>query len=71
MTTKVKSHEETTEIRTKGTFECFVAYVTTVGTAFLVLAGLVADEGTLFRETLLTNLAGKRTLAGVCPAVFI
>lgn len=53
------------------TFERFVAYVTTVGTAFLVLAGLVSDEGALFREALLTHVAGERTLASVRPTVFI
>lgn len=53
------------------TFERFVAYVTTVRTAFLVLAGLVADKGAFFREALLAHVTGKRTLAGVRPTVFI
>lgn len=53
------------------TFEGFVAYVTTVGTAFLVLAGPVSDEGAFFREALLAHVAGERTLASVRPTVLI
>lgn len=53
------------------TFEGFATYVTTVGTALFVLAGLVADEGAFLREALLTNIAAKRTLTSVCPVVFI
>lgn len=53
------------------TFECFVAYVTAVRSAFLVLAGLVPDERALFCEALLTHVAGERTLASVRPTVFI
>lgn len=53
------------------TFEGFATYGTAVWTALLVLAGLVTDEGAFLREALLAHVAAKRTLAGVCPVVFI
>lgn len=53
------------------TFEGFATYVTTVRTAFLVLAGLVADKGAFLCETLLADITAKGTLASVCPMVFI
>lgn len=55
----------------KLTFEGFATYVTAVRTAFLVLAGFVADEGAFLSETLLTDVTAKRTLTSVCPVVFI
>ncbi len=36
-----------------------------------MLAGLVADEGAFLCEALLTNITAERTLASVCPVVFI
>lgn len=53
------------------TFEGFAADMTAVRTAFLVLAGFVADEGAFLGEALLANIAAERTLAGVCPVVFV
>lgn len=53
------------------TFEGFATYVTAVRAAFLVLAGLVADEGAFFCEALLANITAERTLTSVCPVVFI
>lgn len=53
------------------TFEGFAADVAAVGAALLVLAGLVADEGAFLREALIANITAERTLAGVCPVVFI
>ena len=53
------------------TFEGFATYVTAVGTTFLVLAGLVADEGAFLREALLADIAAEGTLAGVRPVVFV
>lgn len=53
------------------TFEGFVADVTAVGTAFLVLAGFVADQRTFLCEALLTHITAEGTLTGVCPVVFI
>lgn len=52
-------------------FEGFATYVTAVRTAFLVLAGLVTDEGPFLCEALLTHITAEGTLAGVCPVVFI
>lgn len=52
-------------------FEGLATYVTTVRTAFLVLAGFVADEGTFLCEALLTDITAKGTLASVCPVVLI
>ena len=53
------------------TFEGFATDVAAVGSALLVLAGLVADEGAFLSEALITNITAERTLAGVCPVVFI
>lgn len=53
------------------TFEGFATYMTTVRTAFLMLAGLVADEGAFLCEALLTNITAERTLTCVRPVVFI
>lgn len=58
-------------IMSNQTFEGFATYVATVGPAFLVLAGLVANEGAFLCEALLANIAAKRTLASVCPVVFV
>lgn len=53
------------------TFEGFAADVAAVGGAFLVPAGLVAHQRTFLRETLLANVAGEGTLAGVGAAVLV
>lgn len=53
------------------TFEGFATDVTTVGTTLFVLAGLVADEGAFFCESLLTDITAEGTLASVRPVVFI
>lgn len=50
-------------------FECFVTDVTAVGSALLVLAGLVSKEGTLLCETLLADVTAVGTLACVRPVV--
>lgn len=54
-----------------GTFEGFAADVAAVGPALLVPAGLVAHQCAFFSETLLADVAGERTFAGVSPAVFV
>lgn len=53
------------------TFKGFATYVTTVGAAFLVLAGDMANEGAFLCETLLTELTAKGTLTCVCAVVFV
>lgn len=53
------------------TFESFPTDVAAVGTALLVLAGLVAKEGAFLSEALLAHVAGEGTLTCVSPIVFV